>query len=298
MTGGRVRNDFIEQAIEFYSGYVSSQSHKKFLSEVIVDAVRATVTLSENRISRLLFKIAVELAKLEFEAVQRIMEFRSRNIKKEKRREYIFTSKIACALNKETYIRRKAVSGEVYWICSGYINKSCNKKCSRESRGKINESDIKEKFIKVFNKLLKNRDILESLIERLENAQAVFSSENTEFENLNKKYSELESREQILTQMFGDGYLEPDFFISEMNKVQEEKEELNVLQKGIAGRNEFGELAESSRKILNILNGQGTYMETFDEIMFEELVNKVFIDEGKNITFELINKMVLSEETV
>ena len=65
MTGGTVRNDFIEQAIEFYSGYVSSQSHKEFLSEVIVDAVMATVVQTENRLSRLLFKIAVELAKLE-----------------------------------------------------------------------------------------------------------------------------------------------------------------------------------------------------------------------------------------
>ena len=154
------------------------------------------------------------------------------------------------------------------------------------------------KFIKIFNKLLKNRDILESLIERLENAQAVLSSENTESENLNKKYSELESREQILTQMFGDGYLEPDFFISEINKVQEEREELKALQKDIAERNEFGELAESSRKILNILNAQGSFTEEFDDNIFSQTVKNIFVNEGKNIEFELINKMVLSEETV
>ena len=61
----KVRNDFIERAIEFYSGYVSSQTHTDFLSDVITESMTGIVKTAENRLARLLFKIAVEMAKLE-----------------------------------------------------------------------------------------------------------------------------------------------------------------------------------------------------------------------------------------
>lgn len=61
----KVRNDFIQRAIEFYSGYVSSQEHTDFLASVILDGMTGIVKTSENRLARLLFKIAVEMAKLE-----------------------------------------------------------------------------------------------------------------------------------------------------------------------------------------------------------------------------------------
>ena len=60
-----VRNDFIERSIEFYSGYVSAQTHTDFLASVILESMSGIVKTSENRIARLLFKIAVEMAKLE-----------------------------------------------------------------------------------------------------------------------------------------------------------------------------------------------------------------------------------------
>ena len=61
----KVRNDFIERAIEFYSGYVSSKTHTDFLSDVILESMAGIVKTSENHLARMLFKIAVEMAKLE-----------------------------------------------------------------------------------------------------------------------------------------------------------------------------------------------------------------------------------------
>lgn len=65
LSGCSVRNDFITQAIDFYAGYISMQKNVDFMAKVILEAVSGTVKLSENRIARLLFKIAVEMAKLE-----------------------------------------------------------------------------------------------------------------------------------------------------------------------------------------------------------------------------------------
>ena len=57
----QTQNEFIEKAIRFYAGYVSSQAATQYLPVVLVDALRDTIDNSENRTARLLFKLAVEM---------------------------------------------------------------------------------------------------------------------------------------------------------------------------------------------------------------------------------------------
>ena len=56
------QNEFIEKAIRFYVGYLSGNEAGEYLPQALVDAFRATLRDSENHISRLLFKLAVEVA--------------------------------------------------------------------------------------------------------------------------------------------------------------------------------------------------------------------------------------------
>ena len=56
------RNEFVERAICFYSDYIMSKEVTNFLAPMLVSALRATVQASENRISRLLFKLTVEIS--------------------------------------------------------------------------------------------------------------------------------------------------------------------------------------------------------------------------------------------
>lgn len=59
------RNEFIEKAIGFYSAYLSAQNSSGFFAQAVSQMMEGIVKTSENRIARLLFKIAVEMAKLE-----------------------------------------------------------------------------------------------------------------------------------------------------------------------------------------------------------------------------------------
>ena len=54
-------NEFVERAVEFYVGYLSAEDCLRFLPPTLAAAVRGTVRDSENRICRLLFKLAVEM---------------------------------------------------------------------------------------------------------------------------------------------------------------------------------------------------------------------------------------------
>lgn len=59
------RSDTIEQAIHFYAGHLAVVRNVDYLARAIQESVLGTVKTSENRLARLLFKIAVEVAKLE-----------------------------------------------------------------------------------------------------------------------------------------------------------------------------------------------------------------------------------------
>ena len=56
------RNEFVERAICFYSDYITSQEVTNFLAPILVSTLRATIKGSEDRISRLLFKLTVEIS--------------------------------------------------------------------------------------------------------------------------------------------------------------------------------------------------------------------------------------------
>ena len=57
----QTQNEFIERAIRFYAGYVSGKEAAAYLPPALVSAMRGTIQDSEDRICRLLFKLAVEM---------------------------------------------------------------------------------------------------------------------------------------------------------------------------------------------------------------------------------------------
>ena len=54
-------SEFIEKAILFYCGYLSSEEYKAYLPNVVVSTMQGSLDAFEDRMATLLFKIAVEL---------------------------------------------------------------------------------------------------------------------------------------------------------------------------------------------------------------------------------------------
>ena len=58
------QSEFIEKAISFYIGYLDEESSVNYISPMITETVKATIAGTEQRLSRLMFKVAVELGKI------------------------------------------------------------------------------------------------------------------------------------------------------------------------------------------------------------------------------------------
>lgn len=55
-------SEFIEKAILFYAGYLSTEDNKTYLPNIVTSTLKSIVAESDHRQSRMLFKLAVELA--------------------------------------------------------------------------------------------------------------------------------------------------------------------------------------------------------------------------------------------
>lgn len=56
------QSEFIEKAIRFYIGYISAEDGMRFLPTAITSAMTGIVNTLENRMARLIFKLAVEMS--------------------------------------------------------------------------------------------------------------------------------------------------------------------------------------------------------------------------------------------
>ena len=58
----RSKSEFIEKAVKFYLAHLDAQNESSILPNAFLSAMKGMLSESDNRISRLLFKMAVELA--------------------------------------------------------------------------------------------------------------------------------------------------------------------------------------------------------------------------------------------
>lgn len=58
----RTRNEFVNKAIRFYISYLNSEKNASTLLPILDNALDARMKDTENRLSRILFKLGVEVA--------------------------------------------------------------------------------------------------------------------------------------------------------------------------------------------------------------------------------------------
>ena len=58
----RSKSEFIEKAVRFYLSYLVAEDDSSLLPNAFLSSMKSIVSESDNRISRLLFKLAVEMA--------------------------------------------------------------------------------------------------------------------------------------------------------------------------------------------------------------------------------------------
>ena len=229
------------------------------------------------------------ISKEDFAAAQEIMTRRGENLQNGRR--YLFSGKIVCGDCGGVSCRR-VVSGKVFWICGNHIKRRA---CGQPLGGKAWEKDIRQAFIRLCGKLKQNRKILEDMCGRFAEMEGALRQSGGN-PDIRDRIAGLERQEQALSQMLGDGYIDPVFYIPERNCIQAEREELEAALDASNGGFSMHEYAEKTRGIITSLNRSEKALGEFDETLFTEIVEKVIVDSQTEVWFCLANGLCIKEE--
>ena len=111
---------------------------------------------------------------------------------------------------------------------------------------------------------------------------------------LNKQISDLSSQNQMLTQLKQQGLIDPDIFIYQCNELAQQLREAKRQKGRLLDQNGDGILTQT-QDLLEVLEVGPDILESFDAVIFDELVDKIIVDSNTRIQFRLKNGLELAE---
>ncbi|WMJ90751.1 recombinase family protein [Anaerocolumna sp. MB42-C2] len=236
-----------------------------------------------------------------FQAIKKLLNQRreEKNIEKgstKYQKRYSLSGKIICSECGSTFKRRIHYSGSsneyAAWCCSRHIEDIYQ--CSMKF---IREEDIHWAFVIMINKLIYgHKYILKPLLKSLRETD--YSQNAVQIKELEAKLEENADRSNVLTTLMTKGYLEQSLFISQRNELKKVAAVL-MEQKKALSHSINGEMTVIT-EVEQLLKwtSKATYIERFDDEIFERFVEKILVCSQEEIGFQMKCNITLKERLV
>ena len=232
----------------------------------------------------------------EAEAVQSIMEYRSRtlNMNGEKsQNRYLFSGRIICGECGSHFRRQKIYIGKPYekiiWTCHRHVEDKefCHMKA-------IREDVLQQAFTDMWNKLYTNQGtVLEPLLKALTEL-AERKPDSAEIEQLDNEIHSLSEQSRILNQVMKKGYMDSALFMEKNNQLAHRLTECRRKKTLLARKQKRTKEIVRTEQLIRLVKEEG-YQTTFNEELFDLTVREIKIFLDHEISFVLKNGLVLTE---
>ena len=186
--------------------------------------------------------------------------------------------------------RRSVSNDATYWVCA--VHKKDSHACPVKP---ITEDSIQKAFLRLYYKLRHQAQSL--LSEMFANLQSVRNKRmlwSADVVELNQRISEISSQNQMLAELNRHGLIDPDFFISQSNGLAEQlraaKQEKERMLDATGDKT-----ISQTRELMEILENGPDFLDTFDEVLFSELVEQIVIESNETLRFRLFNGLEVQE---
>ena len=187
--------------------------------------------------------------------------------------------------------RRQKINGKNYWICSGRSSGETDCKHRR-----VREDMIYEAFISMMYKLKGERKyLLEALIHQFEQMQNRASKSNERIRQIDKEIADLGARNLVISKLHTNGVLNAVAYSAQSADINNKIAILRAERKKKLAEDEDDELLDTL-KTLNEIIEEYQLANEFDEELFEQIVERITVNDNTSITFHLIGGVDLTEE--
>ena len=111
---------------------------------------------------------------------------------------------------------------------------------------------------------------------------------------LNNQIADITRQDRLLTQLKYQGLVDPDIFISRRDALAEQLRAAK-LEKERLLESEENQTIRQTQILLETLESGPEFLDTFNEELFRELVDKIIVESNERLRFRLINGLELTE---
>ena len=159
--------------------------------------------------------------------------------------------------------------------------------------GIVADQDIRQAFLNLYNKLLDNIDILETMLSQLQEMRNKAFYTRPDIQELNRQIAETVRQNHALARLQTKGCIDSAIFIERCNennrKIQDLRGQLCRLQEPDATDSTI----ENTKLLLDLLDGAEPMLE-FEPAIFKSMVQKITVYQDK-FCFHLSNGLTLEE---
>lgn len=182
-------------------------------------------------------------------------------------------------------------SRQQFWGCANYIER----KISTCDMRPIKNDTLERLFVRVFNKLLMNRNILTSFSTTLRMVSHAKIG-GGKLDDINAEIDGLLKQEHVLLELYEKGVtdkaiirIEHEELIGKLGRLRAER---NSIIQQVEGQDDR---VKRTDELIALFEGMDNPLESFNEELFETIVDKLVVKERECIVFRLKNDMELEE---
>lgn len=226
-----------------------------------------------------------------FERAQALMKQRAQRVAYVPK-EYPLSRKIICGDCGTPFIRRKSPSGYVSWVCRKHDDRAAD--CPV---GRIAETEIYTAFLRMYNKLKHNEDIiLKPVLAQLRDLNDALQKGNPAMLEVNRAIAETSEQSHKVAILLAGGLLDDDACAAKLRDIEAKLAELRRERRQLLKNEDIEEVMEALHQTAGIIHSGPDRLEEFDEALFADLVEKITAESMTRIRFRLYGGMELTEQ--
>ncbi len=213
----------------------------------------------------------------------------SRKRKTEATQPRFFAKRITCGCCGNL-LRSKKVNGIWYWVCRGH--EESQESCPLMP---IPETEFMDAFLRLYYNLKNHPEILIFVLNqelKIRSRQMLWSGDLIE---LNKRISDIYTQSHKLSVLNKRGLVDSDVFISKSNQLAEQLRKAKQQKERLLDQEDKSTI-DSTELLLEALQYGPEMLESFDEELFCELIERITVQSNTQIRFRLKNGVELPEK--
>ena len=225
-----------------------------------------------------------------FEKAQALMKKRAERatITPEK---YPFSKKIFCGECGCVFSRKVSSHGHVAWGCRKHLRQA--EDCPT---GRIAEQDIYSAFVRMYHKLkLHESIILKPALDQFNDLNTALQRGNPAMLALNQAIAETAEQSHKVSALQSRGLLDADACAAKLQEINAKLTQLRRERRRLMKNEDIEETLEALRRTADVIHNGPDKIDSFDESLFTELVNKIIVKSKACICFYLYGGIELTE---